>query len=342
MATPPEVLDWDVSNLPMLAVNATSIADGIVKAADTMHTTIHDGLIWDGEAKAAAEDKANQEQAQMRAIATAYDDLAGAANGAYEAMEHPLAEIQVLFRTYVHPPVSVGDDWSVHGVEDSDSEAGIQLARIPVLANTLLNADAQWGQRLLDAIAELERMASDEALASVVDAVRQIKADDPNALPDEIGTEPASHWKPDGPAMTAAAVSGAMTDGVKMGLKGAAETANDTAVLKWVKDWGKYAPGISRLGVIGNAIGTVPAISNDIDGGMDPTKVVVSESAGTAVGMAAGSGAGWATAVLAGGGAGATAGSVVPGAGTALGFVVGIGVSAGAAYGTSKGIQALW
>lgn len=328
----------------MLAINATSIADGIIKAAGTMHTTIHGGLIWEGEAKTAAEEKANQEQTQMRAIATAYDDLATAANGAYEAMEHPLAEIQVLFRTYVHPPVSVGDDWSVHGVEDWDSEAGIQLARIPGLANTLLNADAQWGQRLHDANAELERMASDEALAAVVGAVRQIKTDDPNALPDEIGTAPASHWKPDVPATTAAVISGAMTDGVKMGLKGAAETANDTAILKWVKDWGKspsgrYTSGISRIGVIGNAIGTVPAIANDIDGGMDPTKAVVSESAGTATGMAVGSVAGAALTYSA---AGAWAGSVVPGAGTAVGFVAGAAFGAVATWGASKSIQWVW
>jgi len=89
------------------------------------------------------------------------------------------------------------------------------------------------------------------------------------------------------------------------------------------------------MGIIGNAIGTVPAISNDIDGGMDPTKAVVSESAGAATGMTLGT-------VLGAGAAGALSGSTVPGVGTAVGFVVGIGASAAAAYGTSKGIQALW
>ena len=93
----------------------------------------------------------------------------------------------------------------------------------------------------------------------------------------------------------------------------------------------------------GNVIGTVPAIANDINGGMDPTKAIVSESAGTAAGMAVGTAAGtavgsWATGAL----AGATIGSVVPGAGTAVGFVVGAGVGALTAWGVSKSIQKFW
>lgn len=338
MATPTEVLSWDVSSLPTVATNATGIADGIIKAAGTMYDTLHNGLMWKGEAKTAAEGKADREQTQMRAIATAYDDLAAAATSAYQAMEHTLTEIKVLFRNYVHAPVVVGEDWSVSGVEDWNSEAGIQLARLPGLAEALMTADAQWGGRLADANAELERMASDETLTAVVNAVKQIKTDDPKALPDEIAESPWAHWKPDVPAMTAAAISGMMTDGVKIGLEGAARSANDTAVLKWVQDWGKYTPGISRLGIIGNVIGTVPAIANDIEGGMDPTEAIVSESAGTAAGMALGGAAGfWAATAT-----GTVVGSTVPGVGTAVGFVVGAGVGAVTAFGTSKGIQWIW
>ncbi|MFD4402942.1 hypothetical protein ACFWPH_09270 [Nocardia sp. NPDC058499] len=346
MATPTEVLSWDVSNLPTVTTNATGIADGIIKAAGTMYDTLHNGLMWKGEAKVAAEGKADREQVQMRAIATAYDDLAAAATGAYQAMEHTLTEIKVLFRNYAHAPVVVGEDWSVSGVEDWNSEAGIQLARLPGLAEALMTADAQWGARLADANAELERMASDETLTAIVNAVKQIKTDDPKALPDGIAESPWAHWKPDVPAMTAASISGMMTDGVKLGLEGAAKSANDGTVLKWVKEWGtfadgKYTTGLSRLGIIGNAIGTVPAITNDIEGGMDPTKAVVSESAGTVAGMAAGGVAG---AWVSGGSIGAAIGTAVPvpGVGTAAGFVIGAGVAAGAAYLTSKGIQKIW
>lgn len=55
-----------------------------------------------------------------------------------------------------------------------------------------------------------------------------------------------------------------------------------------IDDAGKYTSGMSRLGIVGNVIGTVPAIANDINGGMDPTKAVVTETAGTAAGMALG------------------------------------------------------
>ncbi|WP_280437851.1 hypothetical protein [Nocardia carnea] len=339
MATPTEVLSWDVSSLPTVATNATGIADGIIKAAGTMYDTLHNGLMWKGDAKVAAEGKADREQAQMRAIATAYDDLAAAATGAYQAMEHTLTEIKVLFRNYVHAPAVVGEDWSVSGVEDWNSEAGVQLARLPGLAEALLTADAQWGSRLADANAELERMASDETLTAIVNAVKQIKTDDPKALPDEIAESPWAHWKPDVPAMTAAAISGAMTDGVKMGLEGAAKTADDAAVLKWVQDWGKYTPGITRLGIIGNAIGTVPAIVNDIEGGMAPAEAIVSESAGTATGMVTGTVLG---SMIGSAATGALAGSAVPGVGTAIGFVSGIVIGGATAYGTSKGIQWLW
>ncbi len=98
---------------------------------------------------------------------------------------------------------------------------------------------------------------------------------------------------------------------------------------------GQWSTGFSRLGIVGNVIGTVPAIANDIEGGMDPTKAVVSETAGTAAGMAVGN---WATSAA----TGAMVGSVAPGVGTAVGFVVGAGIGALTAYGVSKSIQWVW
>ncbi|MGS2807052.1 hypothetical protein [Nocardia sp. MW-W600-9] len=167
-------------------------------------------------------------------------------------------------------------------------------------------------------LGELDRMASSSTLAAIAQAITDIKKEDPSAIPDAIATSPASHWAPDKPAMTAAAIAGAMTEGTRMGLESAAKDAADKGVLKWVENWGKiddagkYTSGMSRLGIVGNVIGTVPAIANDINGGMDPTKAVVTETAGTAAGMALGTWAGAAT-------TGALAGSVVPGVGTAAG-----------------------
>ncbi|WP_280305434.1 hypothetical protein [Nocardia neocaledoniensis] len=344
MAPPADVLAWDLSNLPAVATSAGEIADAIVAAAGTMHNTIHNGLAWKGDAKTAAEDKADEEQTQMRAIAVAYDDLESACNGAYQAMNQPLADIKTIYKTYVTGSVSVTDDWSVHGVDDWNSEAGIQLARLPGLASALMTADATWGQKIADANSALDHMAPTSTLTAITQAITDIKKEDPTAIPDAIAKSPASHWAPDKEAMTAAAIAGAMTDGTRMGLESAAKDAADKGVLKWVENWGKiddagkYTTGLSRLGIVGNVIGTVPAIANDINGGMSPAEAIVSEGAGTAVGMAAGSAAG----VWAGGAAGAALGSVVPGAGTAVGFVVGAGVGAGMAYLTSKSIQWVW
>ncbi|NKX87836.1 hypothetical protein [Nocardia coubleae] len=349
MAPPADVLTWDLSHLPAVATSAGEIADAIVAAAGTMHNTIHNGLIWKGDAKTAAEDKADEEQTQMRAIAVAYDDLEAACNGAYQAMNQPLADIKTIYQNYVTGKVSVTDDWSVHGVDDWNSEAGIQLARLPGLASALMTADATWGQKLADANSELDRMAPASALAATAAAITAIKNEDPSAIPDSIAASPASHWAPDKEAMTAAAIAGAMTEGTRMGLESAAKDAADKGVLKWVENWGKWGQdgkwtsGIGRLGIVGNVIGTVPAIANDINGGMDPTEAIVSESAGTAAGMAVGTMAGtavgsWATGAL----TGAAVGSVVPGAGTAVGFVVGAGVGALTAWGVSKSIQKFW
>ncbi|BAW05553.1 hypothetical protein NS14008_24325 [Nocardia seriolae] len=351
------MLDWDVSGLAGLATNATGIADAVVKSADTMHTTIHDGLAWKGPAKIAAEGKADREQTQIRAIATAYDDLATACTGAHDAMGYPLSEIKSILRNYVSPPSTIADDWTITGVDDWESEAGIQLSRLPGLVTTLLDADAKWGQQISDANAEISRMAPESALTTEAGDIAAIKAKDPKALPDGIATNPASFWTPDVPGMTAATITTSMTEATRIGLAGAASDAGDAAVLKWVNNWGernigdlpgaarfgdvklteglkigdvKLSTGLSRLGIVGAALGTVPSIMDDIHGGMSKPEAIVSETGGTVAG------------VLAGGAAGAAIGSVVPGAGTAVGFVAGSIVAVGVSYLGSKGIQKLW
>ncbi|MEV0946550.1 hypothetical protein [Rhodococcus sp. NPDC049939] len=84
------------------------------------------------------------------------------------------------------------------------------------------------------------------------------------------------------------------------------------------------------LGPLGAVVGTVPAIMNDIKGGMSTTEAVVSEGGGTLAGIGA-------AAV-----AGAAMGSFVPGAGTAAGLVVGAVAGGVATWWTSKTIQRHW
>lgn len=342
MPTPAEVLSWNVSGLSTTGDTATKIADAILQAADSMYTAIHDGLDWQGDARQAADAKADRERTQMRAIVTAYDDLGTACLNAFRDMEHPLAEIKTIFQLYVTPPVAVADDWTITGVEDWDSEAGLELQRLSGLVSTLLAADATWGGKITDAVGELQRMAPAEALTAIGIEIQKIKAQDPNAVTDDIATHPTFSWAPDVPGTTANTIIGSMTEAQRASLQTAATGVGDAKVLKWVQNWGergRWSTGMSRFGIVGNAIGTVPSITNDINGGMDPTQAIVSESVGTAVGMGVGTLAG---AAISGGAMGATLGSVVPGAGTAVGFVVGAVVGGGASYLTSKLIQKWW
>lgn len=191
MPTPLQVLTWDVSGYQTVATNATQIADAIVKSSGSMHATVCD-LLWQGEARQAAEAKADREQTQMRAIATAYDDLAAACAGAAASMADPIATIKSIILTYVHPPVSIGDDWSIEGVEDWNSEAGVQLSRLSGLASTLFAADAQWGAAIAAANGELESMAPAAALTAATSVIQADKADDTRADPDRIRTSAAA------------------------------------------------------------------------------------------------------------------------------------------------------
>ncbi|MBO0853134.1 MAG: hypothetical protein J2P18_05130 [Nocardia sp.] len=325
------------------------MADAIIKAADTMHTAIHDSLNWKGKAGDAAKQKADSEQKQMRAVATGYDQLSKACTSAFNEMNETLAELKSVFKNYVIAPVTVSDDWKVTGIKDPNSEAGIQLARIPGLATALLHSDDRCGREIADANEVISAMASDSALKAETAAITKIKKDDPKALPDGIATNPTSFWKPDIPGMTASAVVGSMTEATRKGMEHAAQDAGDPTMLKWVENWGKstaekgitkdLSSGISHFGLLGNAVGTIPSIADDIHDGMDPTKAVVTEAGGAETGMIA---SGLAEGVLTGGAEGALDGSFIPGAGTAAGFVVGGAAGLVGSYLGSKGLQALW
>jgi hypothetical protein len=192
MATPSEVLSWDVAELQEVADHATEIADVIIKASNTMYSTIHDDLAWTGEARRAAEDKADRERTQMRAIATAYDDLGAAAAGAARDMAHPLAEIRAIFQHHVVPPVSVADNWVISGVEDWDSEAGVQLSRLAGLVSALDGADAQWGAKIAQANQDLEILAPESVLTAATKSIEDTKRQDPRSDLDRLRTSVAA------------------------------------------------------------------------------------------------------------------------------------------------------
>ncbi|MFG1784491.1 hypothetical protein ACGFIU_18790 [Rhodococcus oryzae] len=183
---------------------------------------------------------------------------------------------------------------------------------------------------VVGALKQAESAAADAAsrVQSATDALQ--RAGDV-AVPGKVVEEKKDvfTWKPDVPATVAASSIGLVADGTKAGLVGAATASGDD-----------LARSIGRgLGPFWAVVGTVPAVVNDIDGGMDPTKAIVSEGVGAGAGLWLGTTLGSMAGSAA---AGSAVGSVVPGFGTVVGLVVGAGVGAAAGYGGSKGIQWLW
>ncbi|RVW00515.1 hypothetical protein EF834_17120 [Rhodococcus spongiicola] len=195
--------------------------------------------------------------------------------------------------------------------------------------------------RILQEAAELTLVVADalrQADESAVDAAARIQTAVDGLKQAGLAVMPGNvvdrddggfSWEPDWPATVAASTIGVVADKTGTALTSAAAASADDV-----------ARTIGRgLGPFGAVIGTVPAIANDIKGGMDPTKAVVTEGAGAAAGFAFGA---IASSIASGAMSGGAAGSVVPGAGTAVGLVAGAVVGGFAAWGGSKLLQWAW
>ncbi|MCU1648312.1 MAG: hypothetical protein JWN03_8587 [Nocardia sp.] len=191
MPTPAQLATWDLSGLQTNADNATKIADAIVKSSGAMHDTIYN-LLWQGASRQSAEGRADREQTQMRAIATAYDDLSTACAGAARDLADPLAKIRSILQHYGGSPVAVADDWTVSGVEDWNSEAGIELSKLSGLVATLEAIDSQWGAQIAAANGELAAMAPAAALVAANTEIQNDKTSDTRADPERIRTSAAA------------------------------------------------------------------------------------------------------------------------------------------------------
>ncbi|WP_460727851.1 hypothetical protein [Nocardia heshunensis] len=260
-------------------------------------------------------------------------------------MDFPLSEIKTIFQLYVHPPVAVDYNWTVTGVKDAASDAGVQLARLSGLLSTLLAADSKWGKAIADANGEISRMAPASAYQAIQAAIQKIKQADPNSMSDQIATNPASFWAPDWPGITAATIIGRKTEVTRQIMEEAARQADNPGFLKWVETLKIKGVdvGFSRFGLFGSVIGTLPSIADDInESHMNPTEAVVSESGGAAAGIAA---AGWTSSLFAveGAAGGAEAGAIVGAeVGSVVGTVAGLAVGAAVGYLIPKLIQWAW
>ncbi len=164
--------------------------------------------------------------------------------------------------------------------------------------------------------------AADDALHRLQAAIEALEGRGADAIPGEVIASEGGgfSWKPDVPATVAASSIGLVADATKEGLVSAARSSGDDVARIIGRGFGPF----------GAAIGTVPAIANDINGGMDPVKAVVTEGGGTLIGIGSAAATGM------------VIGSVVPGAGTAVGLIAGAAVGAIAGYGGSKILQYFW
>ncbi|MDV2478277.1 hypothetical protein F8M49_27905 [Rhodococcus zopfii] len=278
---------------------------------------------WNSDAARSAATRIMRERSLGSAIAGALQQIADAYRTGAVIIEGAQMHLTTVVNNAEQQEFTVHDDGTVDALSQIallqlllPDHASFEIARIrlerdsAVLTVAVLEALVQADAAVLDASARIST-----TLTALDDAGKAV-------IPGKVVRSENGEfsWRPDWPATTAAATIGVVTDSTKEGLQAAAIASGD--------DLGR---GIARgLGPAGALLGAVPAIANDIEGGMDPTKATVTETGGAAMGFGAS---------LA---AGALVGSVVPGAGTAVGIAVGAVAGGLAAWGSSKGFQWLW
>lgn len=285
---------------------------------------------WHGDAAIAAAECVVGEASTFAALAEVLGQIAVDFEAAQAELNRSRSDLLDIVDDLTNRGLDVDDS----GVVSADRVvASLRMMAGPLAEDAVLSVQICAQEGTISALAALRR-ANDTAaglcsvlrirLASVGECLS--RAASGNLVKNDSG---GFSWRPDVPAMAAGVAIGGMADATGHALSTAAAASADDVALGIGK----------RLGPLGAALGTVPAISNDIEGGMDPTKAVVTESAGTVVGVVAGGVAGQ---VVSAAVTGSMIGSVVPGAGTAVGLVVGVAVGALAAYLVPKSTQWLW
>ncbi|WP_227996965.1 amidase domain-containing protein [Nocardia australiensis] len=155
-----QVTSWNPTPLKDIAANAGKIGDEISLASAYVHKALHDDLHWSGAARTAAEDRADREQREMRAVANAYYDLESAAEKLFQAIEYSVDQIKQIVKLHEVEPVFIGNDqaWTVHNMENEDEAVNLSGSLVSY-ATTIAEADAFWKPKIQQAIDEIRRMA---------------------------------------------------------------------------------------------------------------------------------------------------------------------------------------
>ncbi|QCQ90443.1 WXG100 family type VII secretion target [Rhodococcus sp. SGAir0479] len=326
-----QVLAWN----PNALISTAEGVDGLVARLDERMGDLAAGQntlveTWDGIAADSATARIERERSTAGRVTAA---LGGVAQ-AYREGAASIASVREHLTSLVHSVRSRGFQIADDGTVDASGLVGWLVLAPPAARDVARLELEREAAELTIAVVDALRQAGSAAtqvIGRVRDSFAAVTSAGQAALPGRFETSGtgAFSWKPDVPATVAASTVGMMVDATRGGLVSAAEASGDDV-----------ARLIGRgMGPFGVVLGAVPAIANDIDGGMDTTKAVTTEVAGAGFGLFAG---GLAASMASGAVAGSAAGSAVPGLGTAVGLVVGALAGGVAAYGGSKGLQRAW
>lgn len=285
---------------------------------------------WHGDAAVAAAERVVAECSTLSALSDAFSSLAAEFSASASIVDFVRSNLVEVIDELADRGFEVADNGVVtadRAIASLDQIAG-PLGEDAVLALQIRTQEATLS--VLDALQQ-----ANHAALGVCDRVRGRIVDLQDSSSEVIvghlalSEDGGFSWRPDIQAMAAGVTIGTLSDATGHALKTAAAASSDDLAL-----------GLGRrLGPMGAALGTIPAISNDIEGGMDPTKAIVTEGAGAVTGVVVGGVLGQ---IAAAGIAGSAVGSVIPGAGTAAGLVVGVAMGAALAYGVPKFGQWIW
>ncbi|WFR71733.1 hypothetical protein P9209_23685 [Prescottella defluvii] len=263
----PTVSDVSAWNPDALKLTSEGIRGLASQLDDRMRELIagQDSLCesWDGVAADSATKRISRENSTASLVAHALQQLAqefeSGAAVIGSARDHVISTVNGIRQR----GFAVGEDgtvdastltvWLVMAPADTRDAARLRLER----------EAAELSLALLDALRQAESAASDvsrrvrESLSEVTSAGR-------DAVPGRIAESPDGEfsWAPDVPATVAASTIGVMVDATGEGLVSAAKASGDDVARLIGR----------RLGPFGAVLGAVPAIADDINGGMGPRR----------------------------------------------------------------------
>ncbi|WP_040806249.1 hypothetical protein [Nocardia concava] len=163
MGTPSkdQVLAWNPQSLADVASSANGIVITIDDTAETVQRTIHN-LQWSGAAATAALGRADHEYTQIKAVATAYFNLADACSQAYAAMQPVISDLKSSVKALEADGFTVDQDFTVKDARSDNKradDAANDTIRLQNLAKSLGESDDTWAGKVTTAIGEIEKLA---------------------------------------------------------------------------------------------------------------------------------------------------------------------------------------